>query len=202
VSEAKRRSKKDDEPPGPSATWRLLRRILPPIFWVAVVAGLVFGIIWLGRLGREKLADDPKFQVPVRDIDCDPPPGMTREAFLDEVQYLAQLPSKLPLLDETLPEQLQEAFAKHPWVWRVEAVKLEPPRQIMVTLRFRTPVLAVFWDNRWRAVDWDAILLPQNTSTKDLPRFRGNPKAPQGPSGTTWGDPEVAKQAREAKRAP
>lgn len=198
MSEPKRRAKSADEPARPSWLRVLLRQVLPPLFWVVVVAGIVGAVIWLGRAGRERLQDHPKYQVAVREIECDVPLGMAREAFLDEVQYVGQLSPKVSILDENLPDRLREAFATHPWVLKVDDVTIEPSRRVAVRLTFRTPVLAVFWDNRWRAVDADAILLPQNAPTQDLPRFRGNPKAPQGPSGKTWGDADVAKQAREA----
>jgi hypothetical protein len=173
---------------------------MAPVFWIAVVVALVGGIIWMGRAGRERLQVDPKYQVAIRDIRCDPPLGMTREAFLDEVQYVGQLAPKVSILDEHLPDRLREAFAAHPWVLKVDDLSIDASKRIAVGLTYRTPVLAVFWDNRWRAVDRESILLPQNAPTQDLPRFRGNAKAPQGPSGTAWGDAEVAKQAREATK--
>ncbi|MFO0863242.1 MAG: hypothetical protein U0744_01035 [Gemmataceae bacterium] len=197
MSEPKRRAKSADELPRPSWLRVLLGQVLPPLFWVAVVVALVGGIIWLGRAGRERLQDDPKYLVALREIQCDPPLGMTRETFLDEVQYVSQLTPKVSVLDERLPDRLRDAFATHPWVLKVDDVKIDASKRIAVRLTYRTPVLAVYWDNRWRAVDADAILLPQNAPTQDLPRFRGNAKAPQGPSGSAWGDAEVAKQARE-----
>src|SRR5262249_11840426 len=63
--------------------------------------------------------------------------------FLGEVQYLAEWPDRLRLLDPALPRQLADVFARHPWVERVEGVRVEPDRALVaVRLAYRRPVLA------------------------------------------------------------
>src|SRR5205085_1645284 len=65
-------------------------------------------------------------------------------AFLGEVQYLGGLPERLALLDDDLPGRLAEAFARHPWVEKVERVEVVPPGRVRARLTYRTPVLAVW----------------------------------------------------------
>jgi hypothetical protein len=136
--------------------------------------------------------------VPLADVECEPPPGMTRADFLDEVRYYAGLPEKLSVLDEQLPARLRAAFAQHPWVARVDDVTVMPPRHLHVALTYRVPVLAVRWGGTLRAVDASGVLLPVRASTAGLPVYAGQPRPPQGREGTRWGDPDVERAARAA----
>src|ERR1043166_7930098 len=81
-----------------------------------LAAGLVGGIILVGKLGIEHLRGRDRYLFPITEIDCKIPPGMTRTEFLEEVQYKGSLPDRLALLDEDLPAQLTQAFAQHAWV--------------------------------------------------------------------------------------
>src|SRR5207249_8025506 len=137
--------------------------------------------------------------VPFGDIECEPPEGLDRATFLGQVQYEARVPERLNVLDEELPRQLREAFARHPWVEAVDDVALEPPRRIRVRLTYRTPVLAVRWDGALRAVDGQGVLLPKTAATHGLPVYAAEPQPPKGPAGTRWGDPNVERQARQLR---
>jgi hypothetical protein len=173
--------------------------------FLAAVLGLLLGsVLYLGHLALGHLHDQKQFKIQMADIECQPPPGMTRVEFLDEVQYQASLPSEFSSLDKELPRQLAEAFAQHSSVKRVEQVQILPPNQVRVRLRYRQPVLAVPWEGKLRAVDGGSILLPPKTPTEGLPVFAGKPQRPQGSAGTPWGDPAVAAaaQALEAAQQP
>jgi hypothetical protein len=154
------------------------------------------GLIWLGKLALEQVRGWDRYTASFRDIDCLPPPGKGRGAFLDEVQYLSGMPDRLRLLDGRLARRLAGAFARHPRVARVVRVELSPPRRIHVELLYRTPVLAIPLAGRLRAVDSHGVLLPGDTATKGLPLFTGTAAPPKGPAGTRWGDPAVEAAAR------
>jgi cell division septal protein FtsQ len=110
------------------------------------------------------------------------------------------LPKQLNIIDEDLPERLRAAFAKHPWVQRVE-VEIKPPKHIIVNLTHRQPVLAVKVGADLRAVDGDGVLLPRNASTLGLPVYDGDARPPrQDEAGTRWGDPNVEAAARKLKK--
>jgi hypothetical protein len=171
------------------------------LVWCAPVLGVglvLAGIFALGQAARDHLRGLDRYTISFADIDCEPPPGEKREDFLGEVQYLADLPDRLRLLDEQLPARLAQAFARHPWVERVERVEVVPPRQIRVRLLYRTPVLAVSVGGQLRAVDAQGILLPATAVTRGLPRFSGKAPPPAGPAGTRWGDAAVEAAARAA----
>ena len=175
----------------------LLQALGPPL----VAALLLAGLIALGRAARDALRPQDRYAVAFGDLDCEPPPGEERAAFLGEVQYLAGLPERLPVLDEELPARLAEAFARHPWVEKVERVEVVPPGRVRARLTYRTPVLAVVLHGQaqdGRAVDRDGILLPAGAPLAGLPIFYAVAPPPAGPAGSPWGDKAVEAAARTA----
>jgi hypothetical protein len=172
--------------------------------WIRQAAILVLGggLVLLGLVAmsqsfRAHLRGLDRYTLAFEDIDCTPPPNLERSAFLSEVQYLANMPSRLRLLDDDLGPRLMAAFARHPWVERVERVELRS-QGVQVWLVYRTPVLAVQLEGETRVVDRHGILLPASASTEGLPVFHGHARAPAGPAGTPWGDSAVEQAARMA----
>lgn len=163
---------------------------------VLMVGAFLAGLIFLGQWGLEQLRGRERYLVPFADIECSPPPGMDRREFLDEVQYHARLPDRIGLLDEDLPRKLSDAFSRHPWVEKVQAVSLKPPRHIEMTLSYRRPVLAVRAGDSVIAVDGFGVRLPKNAPTAGLPVYEGAAAPPKGPAGSKWGDPGVEERAR------
>jgi hypothetical protein len=176
----------------------LLRVLAAPL----VAAIFLVALLALGQAARDHLRQDDRYAFAFADVDCLPPPGQDRSAFLGEVQYLGSLPDRLRLLDDGLAGRLAEAFARHPWVERVEKVELAPPARVRVVLVYRRPVLAVPVGGRQRAVDGHGVLLPPSAATDGLPAYRGKAPPPRGPAGTAWGDPAVEEAARAADPRP
>jgi hypothetical protein len=174
---------------------------LAPVVGVALFLG---GLLAIGHWARERLRGQERYLIRFTDLDCMPPPNQDRDDFLGEVRYLAEMPSQLHLLDDTLTARLAAAFARHPWVEKVERVEIVPPRQVRVTVVYRTPVLAVPHAGQLRAVDRHGILLPATTATDGLPIYRGEVHSPAGPPGTRWGDDAVEEAAHAAaeRRSP
>jgi hypothetical protein len=118
-----------------------------------ILGGLVifFGVVGLGRAVRVHLGDHLTYSLAFDEIDCQPPEGVSRQQFLLEVRSLAHQPHSLPLLDQKLTARLHGAFAVHPWVESVHAVKMDRSEakrksgsaRIHVDLVYRLPVLAV-----------------------------------------------------------
>jgi hypothetical protein len=174
------------------------RWIFKSLLVLLVLVMALAGVVTLGRGALDQLRPHPRYQVAFRDIECTPPPGMSRQDFLDEVQYLAQCPDRLALLDEELSQHLVLAFARHPWVENVEQVEVRPPRQVQVRLVHRTGVLAVQSADGIRVVDAGGIVLPRGAPHAGLPRLEALFSSPRGPAGTRWGDPEIEAAARRA----
>jgi hypothetical protein len=175
--------------------------VLKSILLLALVALFLGGVIWAGRWGKDTLQDNPRYEVDFIEIDCEPPVGMNRKAFLEQVRYYASpgLPERLHLLGANLKIRLADGFARHPWVEKVDDVAILAPKQIVVKLTYRTPVLAVQDGTKLRAVDGAGILLPDDAPTVGLPLYEGAAKAPKA-TGERWGDPNVEAAARKLKR--
>lgn len=178
-----------------AGTSTLLKWLLPVLLPLIGVLLLLAGLFHLGWLARHQLQDDPRYRIAFADIQCQPPPGLSRESFLSEVQFLSQWPDQVGLLEPQLTPRLVMAFLRHPWVRSVERVEIVPTRQVRVQLGYRTPVLAVRQGSQLRVVDGAGILLPTAAATPDLPLYQAAAPLPQGPPGTLWGDSGLAATA-------
>jgi hypothetical protein len=192
--------------PQPEISWlpwwlrsRVGRWLLRSALLLLVVAAIVGGVIWLGRFGLGQIHDQDRFKVPLTEVACNVPVGMERTEFLDEVQYHSPLATHFNVLDDDLSAQVKLAFARHPWVEKVDDVKPTPPRSIAVALVFRVPVLAVRWNEKLCAVDGAGVWLPKNAPTRGLPIYEGAPRPPRGPPGTRWGDADLESEARRLR---
>lgn len=166
-----------------------------------LVAVFLGGVIWAGRWGLEQLQGDDRYAVRFADIECEPPASLSQRDFLDEVQFVGQLPSRLDLLDKELTNKLRDGFAKHAWVEKVDSVEMHPPKRIVVKLTYRQPVLVVKVGAKTRVVDGHGILLPKDAPTLDLPIYGGEAKPPrEDKAGTRWGDPNVEAAAQRLRK--
>jgi hypothetical protein len=178
---------------------------IPKLLALVAIVGVILGsVLLIHNLALDDLRARERYTLAFTEIDCVPPYGQDRTEFLDEVRYYASAPRSVGLLDDGLADRLAGYFARHPWVEKVEAVEITPPRTIRVKLVYRNPVLAVPWKdakNRpggMRAVDGRGVLLPKNASTAGLPVYPGYALPPAGPEGTPWGDVAVEAAAHQA----
>jgi hypothetical protein len=158
--------------------------VLPVLGSALVLAGVIIG----GQALRARLRQHDRYTTAFADIECTAPGGMKREQFLEEVRKGADLPERLPVLDEELGGRLKAGFAKHPWVEDVEQVQVGRDRKIEIHLRYRTAALAVPLADGTCAVDEHGILLPANANVAGLPVWRGPHALPAGKAGERWGD--------------
>lgn len=159
---------------------------------------LLLGVIGAGRAARVSLYDRAAYRLAFADIDCQPPEGMSRDVFLNEVRSLARQPASLHLLNEELTVRLHRAFLAHPWV---ESVRLVARGQasVHVEMEYRRAVLTVPpTDGGWRLVDGHGILLPESAVQPHLPVLLSEVETPTGSIGSHWGDARVAAAAKTA----
>ncbi len=172
---------------------------MPVLLPLAGVGLFLAGLLFVGKLTLDWLKQTDRATVAIADIECEPPPGQSRADFVGEVQYLAALPERVSLLDSETTRRLVEAFAKHPWVEKVENIEVGSPPSIRVRLVYRTPVLAVpIPGTAPRAVDAGGVLLPRSAPTDGLIVLTGKVSPPTNPPGTSWGDPLVLNAAKTA----
>ncbi len=164
---------------------------------IAASLALLLVLIALGRAARERLRTEDRYFVALSDVDCPSPPGLERNEFLGEVQYLSHLPDRLPTLDDELRSRLTTALALHPWVEKVDEVVVAPGR-VRIRLTFRTPTLVVPQPDGPRVVDGRGVLLPSGASTEGLLILRGKVPDLKGVAGQTWDDPSVTAAAAVA----
>src|SRR5262245_53323646 len=161
---------------------------------VALVAGVVLARGW----AVEGLRARPCCAIAFGDIDCQPPPGMSREAFLGEVQYESELPDRWSLLEPDALQRLYRAFGRHGWVERVGSVVVTPSRRVRVELTYRVGVLAVPQPDQVRVVDRHGVLLPRAAESAGLPRYQGEVGPAAGRAGSRWDDVSIVGAARTA----
>ncbi len=189
------RARKDSSGPSRPSRWGspwkwLLQLVLP----LAAAASLLAGLLLLAERARQDLRERGTHTLAFGDLECAPPPGLTRTEFLEEVQYLAGLPDTFDLLAEDMTARLEQALAAHPWVDHVVRVERLPGGGVRAELVHRVPVL---WVARpGRAVDGRGVLLPISASPQGLPVLSGKVKPPRGRPGQRWGDREVSAAAR------
>jgi hypothetical protein len=160
-------------------------QIVLPLLWGSL---LLLAIVGLNAVLQGHFRAQQRCVISFSEIECEPPGKLSRKEFLDEVQYLANFPDELNLLDNGLAARLHLSFTAHPWVEQVERVAVTPPRQVRVLLRYHIPVLMVPPD---RVVDGKGVLLPLNATDSQLPSLRGKVATPTGHPGQLWGDPAV-----------
>lgn len=122
-------------PPGPR---RWPPRLAQVVLGLAAVALAVGGVVAVGHIARDALGPHDRYLLPFADIDCPAPPGKDKAEFLGEVQYNGKFPDRVNVLDPTLPERLRAAFATHPRVAKVGAIRILSPRRVEVELTFRS----------------------------------------------------------------
>ncbi|HMC89397.1 MAG TPA: hypothetical protein VKI17_07605, partial [Gemmataceae bacterium] len=108
--------------------------LLPGLFLVLGLGLFLLAITQAGKLTRDQVKDWDRFTIAVTDLQCTPPPFAQRDAFLAEVKDIASLPERLQVLDKELAERLADAFARHPYVERVERVRVLLPHEVDINL--------------------------------------------------------------------
>ena len=104
------------------------------------------------------------------------------------------------LLDKSLVADLAAAFAKHPWIEKVDRVEKTRQGRVVVQVTYRTPVAMVETYRGLYPVDVQGVLLPPSdfsiAESDQLPRLEGIKSLPNGKAGQPWGDPLVAAGAK------
>ena len=98
-------------------------------------------------------------------------------------------------MDDDLAERIGNAFARHPWVERVQQVT-KKPGSVKVDLVYRKPVCMVEVPGGFQPVDAAGVLLPMaDFSQVEVTHYpllvRAEERGPTMPPGLRWEDPNV-----------
>ncbi len=150
--------------------------------------------IW--RNVREDVLGLPEYQVPVAELYLSAAPSWLNERadVRRDVIRDASLNGNMSLLNDRLTVDIARAFALHPWVQEVTAVRKSFPARVDVDVKYRRPVCLVELPSAAFVVDAQAVLLPRAdvsaSELAQLPRLTGV-DAPTHLLGTVWDDPRV-----------
>lgn len=148
------------------------------------------------------LAGREEYKVRAEHITITQPPHWIPRHLVEQVLEQANLAGDLSLLDDNLSKNIAEAFELHPWVEKVISVKKSFPAAVDVQLDYRRPVAMVQVKQGMYPVDPQGILLPPEdfavSDTKLYPVIINVHSTPQGPAGSSWGDPAVIGAAKLA----
>jgi hypothetical protein len=193
----------------PVGNW-LTRALFQPrvlILLALAVSSTVFVPVLVSLL--PDLSGRDEYRMQTADIRIVDPPRWIPHDFVRQVVESTALPDEVSLLDGNVNVAIADAFALHPWVADVAAVRQRREPQgvgIDVELRFRRPV-AMVEVRRGEApvlypIDADGVLLPAAdfsiSDAKRYPLIRGIRSAPAGSAGMNWGDVHVVGAARLA----
>lgn len=147
---------------------------------------------------------EEQFRIPFSTVACSPAPSYVGREFLAEVRTSAQLPEVLDMRAPDLAQQLQQAFARHPWVAKVDRVALQGRRRVEVELHYRVPVAVVVIEPDRYLVDRDGFVLPRGQETAGveaaLLQVRGIVTPPLVAAGKRWDAAGLLPAARIADR--
>lgn len=178
------------------------RHVVAVLLVVAVFAGGVAALWWW--LGDRVLAS-PDYRLTLSQIEIPPQPSWIRADIRAEV-FSGHLDGTLSIVDPELANRVASAFALHPWVAKVHAVRKHFPARVTVELEYRRPVCVVEQvvgeGVELRPVDVEGVVLPREefsaTALSQYPRLVNVRRSPVGPDGTCWGDPQVLGAAQIA----
>ena len=119
------------------------------------------------------LSNRPEYRLETRKIRVLPAPERPVPAdLLEQIRRQNRLPRELSLLDPKLCTTLAAAFAKHPWVARVNSVHQSFPADVVVEVEFRRPVAMVQVKGGRIPIDGTGTLLPsEDFAVADVARY-------------------------------
>jgi hypothetical protein len=183
--------------PPAKAGWRTTWRALyQPTTLLLAMGAIVTGVL-LPYVARylPDLSQREEYLLDARQMEVTQPPHWVPRNFVEQIIHDSNLPEKLPLLDDTLVQEIAEAFQLNPWVEEVVSVRKSYPAKVVVQINYRRPVAMVEGRNGRLAIDRLGVLLPSSEFAIDeadtYPLLTGVASTPQGPVGTRWGDPVV-----------
>lgn len=197
------KKKKADESASPTLRERLLRAVFRPslLLPLALVgAGIV--LFPAAKAMLPDLSHRPEYRLSPSDVVIPDPPRWVPADLAELVLRKAGLAEEVSVLDETLAQQIHDAFLAHPWVEGPVEVRMSVPARIEVDFQYRQPAAMVEISDGFYPVDDEGVLLPPaDFPPSELSRYPlivGMRTPPLGSLGDPWGDARIMGAARLA----
>ncbi len=193
-------NKTDDLPAGRWWSQLLDWALRPRILGALTLAMLFVVVIPAVPSLWPTVSQNAKFQMSVDRIDLSPTTRWTPHDIVENVAKSHPDWNDRSLLESNLAADLAAAFAKHPWISKVDRVEKTRQGRVIVQVTYRTPVAMIETHRGLYPVDAEGVLLPPNdfslAESDQLPHLRQIRSMPNGPAGTVWGDPLVVAGAK------
>lgn len=148
------------------------------------------------------LTQQPEYQFSLNELQVTPPNPWVPPDVIARLIQEGELPETVCLLDRDLAQRIGSTLAAHPWIRKVEAVRITAAPAVQVYLEYRRPALLVELEDGIYPVDIDGIVLPpadfSPSDTNRLPHVRNIRSRPPARAGIPWPDPVVVQAARLA----
>ncbi len=142
------------------------------------------------------LSQQPEYQFPMDQIQVNTPNDWIPASLLSDVLKQSELPASVSLLQPDLCRKVAMAFEAHPWVKKVESVRITGEPALRAVLEYRTPVAFIETTSGLYPVDVEGVILPPvdfaMSDTQRLPRVKNIRSQPTAGVGNPWND-EVVK---------
>ena len=197
----------EDKASGSSIVPLVRRKVFRPT-WLFLLAVAVSGVLAGPRLYERlpNLSERAEYQLQAEKIHLKDLPHWVPHDLVRQVARLENWDREpISLLDDSSGKQIATAFARHPWVKKVDRVRILAGAEVELAITFRRPVAMVeAGSGKFYPVDADAVLLPPSdfsrADVKRYPTIINASTLPEGPAGSYWGDLMVLGAARLAER--
>ncbi len=127
---------------------------------LALVAVVVFSIIWLGKFGWKRLIEQDIFVVSPATFSFEAPDWATDE-FAHEINNIHGLKDKYNIFEKDLTKKIVNVYESSPLISKVNYVQRELPNRLKMKFELRSPVAIVKRKRKKYLVDKDCARLPE-----------------------------------------
>ncbi|MDP6923740.1 MAG: hypothetical protein R2549_06510 [Candidatus Scalindua sp.] len=127
---------------------------------IALVAVVVFSVIWLGQFGWKRLTEQDIFVVSPATFSFEAPDWATDE-FAHEINNIHGLKDKYNIFEKDLTEKIVNVYESSPLISRVNYVQRELPNRLKMKFELRRPVAIVKRKRKKYLIDKDCVRLPK-----------------------------------------
>ena len=161
--------KKGSPPPESFPLLRILRGWMfrpTPLVLTALLISIAVMSPYIPYL-LPNLAELKEYQFELDQIQVNAANPWVPASLIDDVLKESNLPRRVSLLESGLSRKVALAFEMHPWVRKVEFVRLTSDPAIQAVIDYRQPVAFISLEKGFLPVDQDGVRLPVNSFTAE-----------------------------------